>query len=145
MRNITMTGTIVISPEDSMQIRNSVLNPTTEYLRSREEYFDKLASCMTIRSDGTDSTVEFDDLDLSNLDALIEKERLSLNPNIPLKDSEYISNPMKVSFVGNQIGVQSFLKTMLSDFSFDATKTLYSYVKNNVEVENQGCNLTEAA
>lgn len=145
MRNNTMTGTIVLSPEDSLQIRNNILNPTVEYLQARDEYFDRLASSMTIHSDGTDTIVEFDDLDLSNLDALIEKEVLDSKPTILQKDSEYISSPMRVSFVGNQARTESFLKSMLPCLSFDVSNTIYSCVKNDVKAEIPGCNLSEAA
>lgn len=145
MRNITMTGTIVLSPDDSVQIRNNVLNPTIEYCQTREEYFDRLASSMTIFTDGTDTVVEFDDLDLSDLDALIEKEVLGSNPTILQKDSEYISSPMRITFVGNQVRTESILNTMLPGLSFDVVNTLYSCVKSDAKAEIQGCNLSEAA
>jgi hypothetical protein len=145
MRSITMTGTIVLSPEDSLQIRNTILNPTAEYLKARDEFFNNLASKMTIHSDGTDTVVEFDDLDLSNLDALIEKEVLNSKPTVLQKNSEYISSPMRVSFVGNQARTEAFLKSMLPCLSFDISNTSYSCVKNDVKAEILGCNLSEAA
>lgn len=74
MINISMTGTIVLSPEDSINIRDNFLNTTDKYLQNKEEYFNKLDSNMTIHSDKTNTTVEFNDLDLSNLDVLIEKD-----------------------------------------------------------------------
>lgn len=65
-----MTGTIFLSTEDSLRIRETVLQPTPEYLRDREDYFERLASNMVIRSYGTDTVVEFYDFDfdLSALD-----------------------------------------------------------------------------
>lgn len=66
-----MTGTIFLSTEDSLRIRETVLQPTPEYLRSREGYFERLASNMKIRSYGTDTVVEFYDLDLSALETKI--------------------------------------------------------------------------
>lgn len=63
-----MTGTIFLSTEDSLRIRETVLQPTPEYLRSREDYFERLASNMVISSYGTNTVVEFYDLDLSALD-----------------------------------------------------------------------------
>lgn len=69
-----MTGTIYLSGDDSAVIRQNILNPSDEYVRERSKFFEKLASSMVIHTTGTDSTVEFDDLDLSALDALFEDE-----------------------------------------------------------------------
>lgn len=65
MENGAMTGNILLSNEASAQIRQNILNPSAEYIQSWQAYFDRLSSSMVIRSDGVNSKVEFDDLDLS--------------------------------------------------------------------------------
>ena len=69
------TGTIILSGGDYAQFRQDVLNPTLEYLREQRQYFEKLDSNMIIHREGVNTRVDFKDLDLSNLDAMIEKEK----------------------------------------------------------------------
>ena len=66
-----MTGTIRLSVEDSVRMRQNLLFNMTENDRAMEKYFDSLAEGMVIHSDGINTTVEFEDLDLSDLDTLI--------------------------------------------------------------------------
>ena len=70
-----MTGTIILSGGDYAQFRQDVLNPTLEYLREQRQYFEKLDFSMIIHREGSNTRVDFKDLDLSNLDAMIEKEK----------------------------------------------------------------------
>ena len=46
-------GVIILSEEDSLQLRQDVFNPTSEYLRERQQYFEKLDSSMVIHRDGS--------------------------------------------------------------------------------------------
>lgn len=68
-------GVIILSEEESLQLRQDVLNPTLEYLLERQQYFENLASSMVIHKEGSNTRVNFKDLDLSNLDVMIEKEK----------------------------------------------------------------------
>lgn len=68
-------GVIILSEEDSLQLRQDVFNPTFEYLREQRQYFEKLDSSMVIHKEGSSTRVNFKDLDLSNLDVMIEKEK----------------------------------------------------------------------
>ena len=69
------TGVIILSEEDSLLLRQNAFYPTSEYIRKRQQYFEKLDSSMVIHKEGSNTRVNFKDLDLSNLDALIEKEK----------------------------------------------------------------------
>ena len=75
MRNTVMTGPIILSKEDSSRLRQNILHPTVEYLQEQERYFEEIASSMIIHKEGSNTRVEFKDLDLSNLDLMIEKEK----------------------------------------------------------------------
>lgn len=75
MRNNVMTGPIILSGGDHAQFRQDVLNPTLEYLRKQRQYFEKLDSSMVIHREGTNTRVDFKDLDLSNLDKLYCEKR----------------------------------------------------------------------
>lgn len=68
-------GVIILSGGDHAQFRQNVLNPIFEYLLEQRQYFEKLASSMVIHKEGSSTRVDFKDLDLSNLDALIEEEK----------------------------------------------------------------------
>ena len=67
MKHNSMTGTIQLSVNDSVRMRQNLLFNMTENDRKMEKYFDDLAENMIIHSDGTLTTVEFEDLDLSDL------------------------------------------------------------------------------
>ena len=75
MRNTVMTGPIILSKEDSSRLRQNILHPAVEYLQEQERYFEEIASSMIIHKEGSNTRVEFKDLDLSNLDLMIEKEK----------------------------------------------------------------------
>lgn len=75
MRNNVMTGPIILSGGDHAQFRQDVLNPTLEYLREQRQYFEKLDSSMVIHREGTNTRVDFKDLDFSNLEKLYCKKR----------------------------------------------------------------------
>ena len=81
MRNTVMTGPIILSKEDSSRLRQNILHPTVEYLQEQERYFEEIASSMIIHKEGSNTRVEFKDLDLSNLYLLIERdcEKKSVN------------------------------------------------------------------
>ncbi len=66
-----MTGPIILSSEDSKKIRDNILTPDAEYIKEREQYFNKLSKNITIHRDNTDTIVKFNDLDLSDIDNLI--------------------------------------------------------------------------
>ena len=68
-----MTGTIRLSINDSVRMCQDLLKNMTENDRKIEKYFDSLSESIVIHSDGVNATVEFKDLDLSDLDRLIEK------------------------------------------------------------------------
>ena len=68
MRNTVMTGPIILSKEDSSRLRQNIL-------QEQERYFEEIASSMIIHKEGSNTRVEFKDLDLSNLDLMIEKEK----------------------------------------------------------------------
>ena len=80
MRNTVMTGPIILSKEDSSRLRQNILRPTVEYLQEQERYFEEIASSMIIHKEGSNTRVEFKDLDLSNLDLMIEKEKNEMLP-----------------------------------------------------------------
>lgn len=67
MKHNSMTGTIQLSVNDSVRMRQNLLFNMTENDRKMEKYFDDLAENIVIHSDGTLTTVEFEDLDLSDL------------------------------------------------------------------------------
>lgn len=67
MKHNSMTGTIQLSVNDSVRMRQNLLFNMTEDDRKMEKYFDDLAENIVIHSDGTLTTVEFEDLDLSDL------------------------------------------------------------------------------
>ena len=69
------TGVIILSEEDSLLLRQNAFYPTSEYIREQRQYFEKLDSSMVIHREGTNTRVDFKDLDLSNLDVIIEKEK----------------------------------------------------------------------
>ena len=75
MRNNVMTSPIILSGGDHAQFRQNVLNPTFEYLLEQRQYFEKLDSSMVIHREGTNTRVDFKDLDFSNLDKLYCKKR----------------------------------------------------------------------
>lgn len=60
-----MTGNIILNYEDSTRLRYALLHPNIDY--SNEEILN-----IKIHSYGTDSIVQFDDLDLSQLDANLD-------------------------------------------------------------------------
>lgn len=70
------TGVIILSEENSLLLRQNAFHPTSEYIRERQQYFEKLDSSMVIHREGSSTRVDFKDLDLSNLDAMIEKNNL---------------------------------------------------------------------
>ena len=90
MRHNNMTGTIRLSIDDSVRMRQNLLFNMTENDKTMEKYFDSLAEGMVIHSDGVNTTVEFEDLDLSDLDALIEKNIALITGNSK-NNTEYIS------------------------------------------------------
>ena len=67
MKHNSMTGTIQLSVNDSVRMRQNLLFNMTEDDRKMKKYFDDLTENIVIHSDGTLTTVEFEDLDLSDL------------------------------------------------------------------------------
>ena len=67
MKHNSMTGTIQLSVNDSVRMRQNLLLNMAEDDRKMKKYFDDLAENIVIHSDGTLTTVEFEDLDLSDL------------------------------------------------------------------------------
>lgn len=145
MKNSVMTGTIILSAEDSAQIRQKILNPSSEYIQERQEYFDRLASGMIIHSEGTNSTVEFEDLDLSDLDAMFEEEHTVPTTKPLKKNTEYVSTTSKASYVDVHQRMGTILEAMYSRISFDVPNTKYDCARTTEQAVIQGCNLTEAA
>lgn len=145
MRNEAMTGTIFLSPEDSERIRNEIMHPSAEYLHNMQDYFERLASGMTILSQGSNTMVEFKNLDLSSLDALIEEDGVSAASETLRSESAYISKAIEVSFEEDQQKMDPMLIMMLKRLSFDVSNSVYRCAKNDKKTAIQGCNLTEAA
>lgn len=143
MRNNAMTGPIILSEEDSLQLRQDVFNPTSEYLRERQQYFEKLASSMVIHKEGPNTRVDFKDLDLSNLDALIEKEKNDSSAQILMQTSKYTSVTTKTSFTNIHKNILS--KIVYKNETTNAFETSYSYNKPQKNTEFPDNNLTEAA
>lgn len=141
MRNSVMTGTIILSAEDSARIRQTVLNPSDAYIQEWQAYFDKLVPDMDIHTEGSNTTVVFKDLDLSDLDAILEEEQTASNKELLKKNTEYVSTTSKVSFVA----IPETLETMYLRFSFDVSSTKYDCSKVKEETVIQECNLLEAA
>lgn len=145
MRNNIMTGPIFLSAQDSMQIRQNILNPSEEYIRDRNEYFDRLSSCMVIRTEGTNTTVEFEDLDLSELDAILDEESTVEQVRTFERTSSYISTAAGVSFVSKHQRTALLGEATFLDISSDVTSIRYSYDKIKKESDIQDCNLSDAA
>lgn len=61
--NNSMIGPIFLSPNNSIEI-----HPSKKSIEERNKFFENFASSMDIHTTGTDSTVNFHDLDLSALD-----------------------------------------------------------------------------
>ena len=76
--NNSMTGTIYLSIDDSAMIRQNILNPSEKYVKEKSMFFEKLASSMVIHTTGTDSIVEFNNFDLSALDALLGETNVNV-------------------------------------------------------------------
>ena len=143
--NNSMTGTIFLSSDDSAAIRQNILNPSKEYIRERSAFFEKLASSMIIHTTGTDSVVEFNDLDLSALDALLEEEANENVGEIAVKPVSYISTSANVTFVNVNRSISPLRSALFIDATANVAKENYTCNKQSANTEIQGCNLTEAA
>lgn len=143
--NNSMTGTIYLSSDDSAVIRQNILNPSDEYIRERNQFFEKLASSMVIHTTDTNSTVEFDDLDLSALDTLFKDEADANICEIAAKPVSYISTSVNVTFVSLSRSVSPLKSALFIDTTTNVAKDNYVCNKQHTNTEIQGCNLTEAA
>lgn len=142
--NNSMTGIIFLDRDGSTTVRQNLLNLNEEYIKQSSEYFERLASSMDIRTEGSNSTVEFDDLDLSALDAIIENQMDESVGELKVKPVSYISTSREVVFVGLDRGI-SLLKNVLFIDADTSNKDNYECNKQNINLEMQGCNLTDAA
>ena len=134
MRNTVMTGPIILSKEDSSRLRQNILHPTVEYLQEQERYFEEIAS---------NTRVEFKDLDLSNLDLMIEKEKNAAPVQVLMRASAYISLTSKASFINMHKAILN--KAVYVHEMIDISETGYSYKKAQKDTELPENNLTEAA
>ena len=143
MRNTVMTGPIILSKEDSSRLRQNILHPTVEYLQEQERYFEEIASSMIIHKEGSNTRVEFKDLDLSNLDLMFEKEKNAAPVQVLMRASAYISLTSKASFINMHKAILN--KAVYVHEMIDISETGYSYKKAQKDTELPENNLTEAA
>jgi hypothetical protein len=127
-----MTGTIRLSVDDSVRMRQNLLFNMTENDRAMEKYFDSLAEGMVIHSDGVNTTVEFEDLDLSDLDTLIEKNIALITGNSK-NNTEYISCTKPASYSHENEDLDKFAKTIYAKLS-DISSEKCNYAKTNEKI-----------
>lgn len=132
MRHNNMTGTIRLSIDDSVRMRQNLLFNMTENDRAMEKYFDSLAEGMVIHSDGVNTTVEFEDLDLSDLDTLIEKN-IALIAGNSKNNTEYISCTKPASYSHENEDLDKFAKTIYAKLS-DLSSEKCNYAKTNEKI-----------
>lgn len=132
MRHNNMTGTIRLSVDDSVRMRQNLLFNMTENDRAMEKYFDSLAEGMVIHSDGVNTTVEFEDLDLSDLDTLIEKNIALITGNSK-NNTEYISCTKPASYSHENEDLDKFAKTIYAKLS-DISSEKCNYAKTNEKI-----------
>ena len=143
MRHNNMTGTIRLSIDDSVSMRQNLLFNMTENDRAMEKYFDSLAEGMVIHSDGVNTTVEFEDLDLSDLDTLIEKNIALITGNSK-NNTEYISCTKPASYSHENEVLDKFAKTIYAKLS-DILSEKCNYAKTNEKIMVKSFNSTIAA
>ena len=143
MRHNNMTGTIRLSIDDSVRMRQSLLFNMTENDKTMEKYFDSLAEGMVIHSDGVNTTVEFEDLDLSDLDTLIEKNIALITGNSK-NNTEYISCTKPASYSHENEDLDKFAKTIYAKLS-DISSEKCNYAKTNEKIMVKSFNSTIAA
>lgn len=127
-----MTGTIRLSIDDSVRMRQNLLFNMTENDKTMEKYFDSLAEGMVIHSDGVNTTVEFEDLDLSDLDTLIEKNIALITGNSK-NNTEYISCTKPASYSHENEDLDKFAKTIYAKLS-DISSEKCNYAKTNEKI-----------
>lgn len=138
-----MTGTIRLSVEDSVRMRQNLLFNKTENDKAMEKYFDSLAEGMVIHSDGVNTTVEFEDLDLSDLDTLIEKNIALITGNSK-NNTEYISCTKPASYSHENEDLDKFAKTIYAKLS-DILSEKCNYAKTNKKIMVKSFNSVTAA
>lgn len=143
MRHNNMTGTIRLSIDDSVRMRQNLLFNMTENDRAMEKYFDSLAEGMVIHSDGVNTTVEFEDLDLSDLDTLIEKNIALITGNSK-NNTEYISCTKPASYSHENEDLDKFAKTIYAKLS-DILSEKCNYAKTNKKIMVKSFNSATAA
>lgn len=143
MRHNNMTGTIRLSVDDSVRMRQNLLFNMTENDRAMKKYFDSLAEGMVIHSDGVNTTVEFEDLDLSDLDTLIEKNIALITGNSK-NNTEYISCTKPASYSHENEDLDKFAKTIYAKLS-DILSEKCNYAKTNKKIMVKSFNSATAA
>ena len=143
MRHNNMTGTIRLSIDDSVRMRQNLLFNMTENDKTMEKYFDSLAEGMVIHSDGVNTTVEFEDLDLSDLDTMIEKNIALITGNSK-NNTEYISCTKPASYSHENEDLDKFAKTIYAKLS-DILSEKCNYAKTNEKILVKSFNSTIAA
>ena len=143
MRHNNMTGTIRLSIDDSVRMRQNLLFNMTENDKTMEKYFDSLAEGMVIHSDGVNTTVEFEDLDLSDLDTMIEKNIALITGNSK-NNTEYISCTKPASYSHENEDLDKFSKTIYAKLS-DISSEKCTYAKTNEKILVKSFNSTIAA
>ena len=138
-----MTGTIRLSIDDSVRMRQNLLFNMTENDKTMEKYFDSLAEGMVIHSDGVNTTVEFEDLDLSDLDTLIEKNIALITGNSK-NNTEYISCTKPASYSHENEDLDKFAKTIYAKLS-DILSEKCNYAKTNKKIMVKSFNSATAA
>ena len=101
---------------------------------------------MIIHKEGSNTRVEFKDLDLSNLDLMIEKEKNAAPVQVLMRASAYISLTSKASFINMHKAISIICELIrVRDEMIDISETGYSYKKAQKDTELPENNLTEAA
>ena len=139
----SMTGTIILSVKDSLQLRQNIFNPSKEYINEKNNFFDSLASSMVIHSKGSNTTVEFKDLDLAKLDEILDRKMSIGSAKVLTRKSEYISVVLNTSFINTSENILE--KNMHISNVSDVSSKMYLYKKDEENSEVKENNLIEAA
>lgn len=138
-----MTGTIVLSSESSSQLRQNIFSPSKEYISSMDSFFEKLASIMCIRRQGSNVSVEFKDLDTSNLDLIINKEIESAK--VLAEISEYVSYVSEIATVSFENISKSMIQKLIKLNNFKGYDRDYICKKSEENLQIKEDILIEAA
>ena len=123
-----MTGTIRLSVEDSVRMRQNLLFNMTENDTAMEKYFDSLAEGMVIHSD---------------VDTLIEKN-IALIAGNSKNNTEYISCTKPALYSCENEDLDEFAKSIYAKLS-DISSEKCNYAKTNEKIMVKSFDSTIAA